>query len=84
LPQPHGVLSREIQSITWDAARGVFPDWFKSQPKNIAAVEQLIWVASIFVVAPDCQLIYFENKVANVQYPAQLASNITPTNTKPV
>ena len=36
------VLPREMQSITWEAARGLFTDKFKQSGKNVAAVDA-IW-----------------------------------------
>jgi hypothetical protein len=41
--QERGVLPREMQSITWEAVRGLFPDTFKSQAKNTEQVDQ-IWL----------------------------------------
>lgn len=37
-----GVLPREMQSITWEAARGLFTDTFKRSPKDVSDVEG-IW-----------------------------------------
>jgi hypothetical protein len=36
-----GLLPRQLQSITWEAARGFFPDTFKNA-KNVEAVDN-IW-----------------------------------------
>jgi hypothetical protein len=41
--QERGVLPREMQSITWEAVRGLFPDTFKSQAKNVDQVDG-IWL----------------------------------------
>lgn len=41
--QERGILPREMQSITWEAVRGLFPDTFKSQAKNTEQVDQ-IWL----------------------------------------
>jgi hypothetical protein len=41
--QERGVLPREMQSITWEAVRGLFPDTFKSQAKNVEQVDG-IWL----------------------------------------
>jgi hypothetical protein len=38
-----GVLPREMQSITWEAVRGLFPDTFKSQAKNVQQIDD-IWL----------------------------------------
>lgn len=38
-----GVLPREMQSITWEAVRGLFPDTFKSQAKNTEQIDG-IWL----------------------------------------
>ena len=37
-----GVLPREMQSITWEAVRGLFTDKFKSQAKNVDDINK-IW-----------------------------------------
>lgn len=36
------ILAREMQSITWEAVRGLFPAGYKSQQKNVDAIEA-IW-----------------------------------------
>jgi len=41
--QERGVLPREMQSITWEAVRGLFPDTYKSQAKNVDLVDG-IWL----------------------------------------
>lgn len=41
--QERGILPREMQSITWEAVRGLFPDTFKSQAKNVDQVDN-IWL----------------------------------------
>lgn len=41
--QERGVLPREMQSITWEAVRGLFPDTFKSQAKNVQQIDD-IWL----------------------------------------
>jgi hypothetical protein len=41
--QERSVLPREMQSITWEAVRGLFPDTFKSQAKNVDQVDG-IWL----------------------------------------
>jgi hypothetical protein len=37
-----GILPRQMQSITWEAVRGLFTDKFKQSAKNVADVDQ-IW-----------------------------------------
>lgn len=41
--QERGILPREMQSITWEAVRGLFPDTFKSQAKNVEQIDG-IWL----------------------------------------
>ena len=41
--QERGILPREMQSITWEAVRGLFPDTFKSQAKNVDQIDS-IWL----------------------------------------
>lgn len=41
--QERGILPREMQSITWEAVRGLFPDTFKSQAKNVSQIDN-IWL----------------------------------------
>jgi len=41
--QERGILPREMQSITWEAVRGLFPDTFKSQAKNTEKIDN-IWL----------------------------------------
>ena len=41
--QERGILPREMQSITWEAVRGLFPDTFKSQAKNVDQIDG-IWL----------------------------------------
>lgn len=41
--QERGILPREMQSITWEAVRGLYPDTFKSQPKNVQEVDN-VWL----------------------------------------
>ena len=38
-----GILPREMQSITWEAVRGLYPDTFKSQAKNVDQING-IWL----------------------------------------
>lgn len=40
--QARGLLPREMQSITWEAVRGLFVPGFKSQQKNVDAVDA-VW-----------------------------------------
>jgi spore germination cell wall hydrolase CwlJ-like protein len=37
-----GILPRELQSITWEAVRGLFTSTFKAQARNVAAIDA-IW-----------------------------------------
>jgi hypothetical protein len=37
-----GIQPRQMQSITWEAVRGLFTDTFKSNQKNVAEVDS-IW-----------------------------------------
>ena len=37
-----GILPRQMQSITWEAVRGLFPDTFKASAKNVADIDA-IW-----------------------------------------
>jgi len=37
-----GILPRQMQSITWEAVRGLFPDKFKASAKNVADIDA-IW-----------------------------------------
>jgi len=41
--QERGILPREMQSITWEAVRGLYPDTFKSQAKNVDQIDG-IWL----------------------------------------
>jgi hypothetical protein len=41
--QERGILPREMQSITWEAVRGLYPDTFKSQAKNVDLIDS-IWL----------------------------------------
>jgi len=41
--EERGILPREMQSITWEAVRGLFPDTFKSQAKNTDQIDG-IWL----------------------------------------
>lgn len=41
--QERGILPREMQSITWEAVRGLYPDTFKSQAKNVDLIDG-IWL----------------------------------------
>lgn len=41
--QERGILPREMQSITWEAVRGLYPDTFKSQAKNVQQIDD-IWL----------------------------------------
>jgi hypothetical protein len=41
--QERGILPREMQSITWEAVRGLYPDTFKSQAKNVEQIDG-IWL----------------------------------------
>jgi hypothetical protein len=41
--QERGILPREMQSITWEAVRGLYPDTFKSQGKNVEQIDN-IWL----------------------------------------
>ncbi len=41
--QERGILPREMQSITWEAVRGLYPDTFKSQAKNVQQVDD-VWL----------------------------------------
>ena len=40
--QERGIQPRQMQSITWEAARGLFTDTFKSNDNNVAEINQ-IW-----------------------------------------
>ena len=41
--EERGILPREMQSITWEAVRGLYPDTFKSQAKNVDQIDG-IWL----------------------------------------
>jgi len=41
--QERGILPREMQSITWEAVRGLYPDTFKSQAKNVQQIDD-VWL----------------------------------------
>jgi hypothetical protein len=36
------VLPRKLRSITWEAVPGLFPDVFKAQQRNVAAIDQMV------------------------------------------
>ena len=41
--EQRGILPREMQSITWEAVRGLYPETFKSQAKNVEQIDS-IWL----------------------------------------
>lgn len=41
--EERNILPREMQSITWEAVRGLYPDTFKSQAKNVQQIDD-IWL----------------------------------------
>jgi hypothetical protein len=42
LAEEMGMLPRQIQSVTWEAVRGLFTDKFKGNKENVEAINQ-IW-----------------------------------------